>query len=205
MLTPLFLLLSAQITLGFELFKRDAHDVNLIARATSDPCCKSCGPIAEIISECPLETSDVFCDCERGWVKAAPTCQTCIANVNFNTSFAAAPGPLLETFWALCQCQWHCREVAEAVFAPQPCKGGTDEICVTSALVKYGPECNKCLKKTDEWFSSYFEIFVEQAKEFLETNKSAIPGHCSEAYADPRAMLGRRIVNSCFRCKWFSN
>ena len=98
-----------------------------------------------------------------------------MANVNFNTSFAKT-GPLLETFWAFCQCQKYCREVAESVFSPKPCANGTDEICVTTTLVNKGPLCLKCLKKTDKWFASYFEIFIAQAADFLKTKVSAIPG-----------------------------
>jgi len=162
-------------SLGLEFPKRDEYHPELIARGTSDPCCKSCGPIAKVLGECPLATSDIFCGCKQ-WVCSAPTCQACISNVNFNTSFAQVPGPLLEIFWAMCQCQDECRDVAEAVFSPKPCAGGTDEICVTTTLVKDGPKCYKCLKKTDEWFASYFGIFIEQAKDFLKTKKSAVPG-----------------------------
>jgi len=98
------------------------------------------------------------------------------SNVNFNTSYAATPGPLIEIFWAFCQCQWCCREVAEAVFAPKPCKSGTDNVCVSEVLVKDGPKCKRCLHHTDEWSASYFGIFIEQGKEFLETKISAMPG-----------------------------
>jgi hypothetical protein len=48
------------------------------------------------------------------------------------------------------------------------------------------------LKKTDELFSSYFEIFIEQAKDFLQTKNSAVPGDSSRVtFADIRALLGK--------------
>ena len=66
--------------------------------------------------------------------------------------------------------------MAEANFGPEPCKNGTDELCVVKTLVEDGPECLCCLEKVDEWFASYFGIFVKQAKDFLETQVSAVPG-----------------------------
>jgi hypothetical protein len=151
----------------------------LLPRAASDPCCKSCAPIAKVEADCPLATTDIFCGCDE-WVAAAPTCEACIANVAFNTTFAVQPGPLLEVFWAFCQCKKECRKVAEANFGPEPCKNGTDELCVVKTLVEDGPECLCCLEKVDEWFASYFGIFVKQAKDFLVTQVSAVPGTPSE-------------------------
>jgi hypothetical protein len=158
------------------------EDAHLIRRAApSDPCCKSCGPIGKALVDCPRNTTDIFCVCEP-WVKTAPTCQACISNVNFNTSFAINPGPAIEIFWAMCQCKDKCKKVAEAVFGPKPCNYGTDELCVVKTLVEDGPDCECCIREVDEWFASYFKIFVEQAADFLKTFKSAVPGmiafHC---------------------------
>lgn len=168
-----FLLHATFIAAFADFPKRD--DAHLFSREVSDPCCKSCGPIGQVLSECPVAQSDIFCGCDE-WVAAAPGCQACIANVAFNTSFAKIPGPLLEIFWAFCQCQKPCRKVAEATFGPQPCAGGTDEVCVTTTLVEHGPECECCLEETDKWFASYFKIFVEQSKNFLKTKISEVPG-----------------------------
>ena len=192
MLPIALLLIWSSLGVGFDLFKREATP-HLVPRATSDSCCKSCGPIGQALVECPLNTTDIFCVCDQ-WVKSAPTCQTCISNVNFNTSYAATPGPLLEIFWAFCQCQTCCREVAEAVFAPEPCKSGTDNVCVSEILVNDGPKCEKCLHHTDEWFASYFGIFIEQGKEFLETEISAVPGTSSWSLIN-----GRNLFVNCLR------
>jgi hypothetical protein len=170
------LLLACLGYLAFTTAHPGGEDAHLISRtAPSDPCCKSCGPIGKALLDCPRNTTDIFCVCDP-WVKTAPTCQTCISNVNFNTSFAVNPGPTLEIFWAACQCQDQCRTVAEAVFAPKPCNFGTDNLCVSKVLVQDGPDCLCCFEKVDPWFASSFKIFIEQAKDFVKTQISAVPG-----------------------------
>src|SRR5271168_4399146 len=77
-------------------------------QVTSDPCCSSCGVINQVLIDCPTNTTDIFCGCDQ-WVATAPQCEACIWNVGFNTTFAVNPGPILEVFWAWCQCQKVCR------------------------------------------------------------------------------------------------
>lgn len=151
------------------------NPAQLVPRA-SDPCCKSCGTIAKVLAECPTATTDIFCGCDQ-WVATAPACEACIFNVGFNTSFAMNPGPALELFWSWCQCQKPCRGPAEAIFG-NACSGGTDKTCVSKALVKDGPACSCCIKKHDDWFASFFDVFVQQAKQFLATGKTSYPGTC---------------------------
>ena len=148
------------------------YDPHLVQRAVSDPCCKSCGPIMQIFNKCPLATADIFCGCNV-WVRAGPPCQACIYIAN--TTYAPV-SPLLEDFWAFCQCQKECKEIAEAIFAPKPCASGTNVVCLTDAFIKHGPKCNKCLKTTDEWFSASFEIFIEESEKFKKTRQYPIPG-----------------------------
>lgn len=152
-----------------------ANGLHLTPRATSDPCCKSCGPIGEVLADCPLTTTDVFCGCDK-WVKAAPTCQACIINSRGNTSYAVNPGPVLEIFWALCRCQTACRPLATDLFAPEPCNFGTDPVCASKGLVNDGPECLCCLEKKDEWLTSWLRVEIEEAAAFLATGINAIPG-----------------------------
>src|SRR5271170_3105192 len=88
---------------------------NLLSpRQAADPCCKSCGPIDQVLAECPTATTDVYCGCDM-WVAAAPACEACIADVGFNSSYVVNPGPFLEWFWAFCRCQKPCRSTAEAL------------------------------------------------------------------------------------------
>ena len=150
------------------------HATNLIRR-TSDPCCKSCGTIAQVLADCPVATTDIFCGCDQ-WVATAPDCEACIYNVAFNTTFALNPGPALEMFWAFCQCQKACRSTAMALFGPEPCGGGTDPWCVSSILAKAGPRCEYCLREVDEWFASFFSVWVRQGAEFVKTGKTSFPG-----------------------------
>jgi len=147
---------------------------HFLSRRASDPCCKSCGPIAQVLGDCPTATTDIFCGCDQ-WVAAAPGCEACIFNVGFNTTFAMNPGPALELFWSWCQCQKPCRPIAEALFG-NTCAGGADPSCVTKVLVKDGPACSCCMKKVDPWFTSFFDVWIEQAKTFLATGKASFPG-----------------------------
>jgi hypothetical protein len=147
---------------------------HLLPRQASDPCCKSCGPIAQVLAACPTTTTDIFCGCDQ-WVAAAPGCEACIFNVAFNTTFAMTPGPALELFWSWCQCQKPCRGVAEALFG-NACTGNTDGKCVPTALAKDGPACSCCMKKVDPWFTSFFDVWIEQSKAFLATGKKPFPG-----------------------------
>lgn len=157
----------------FPKFYEKRNPAQLLPRATSDPCCKSCGTIAKVLADCPTATTDIFCGCDQ-WVATAPACEACIFNVAFNTTFAMNPGPALELFWAWCQCQKPCRGPAEALFG-NTCSGG-DGVCVSKALVKDGPDCSCCMKKVDPWFDSFFDVWIGQAKEFLATGKPSFPG-----------------------------
>ena len=150
------------------------YEPRIVERQASDPCCKSCAVIAQVGAECPVATSDIFCGCDQ-WVKAAPGCEACIFNVGFNTSFAVNPGPSLELFWAWCQCQSVCHSVADAIFG-NSCAGGTDMLCVSKTLAKDGPGCSCCLHKTDEWFASFFDVWVMEADEFVKTGMASFPG-----------------------------
>lgn len=147
----------------------------LVERTASDACCKSCAPIGKALTDCPITTSDIFCRCDP-WVKSAPTCETCIVNALFNTTFAVNPGPTLEIFWAFCQCQGKCRNIATALFAPQPCNFGQDNLCASQHLVSDGPECLHCIKHVDPWMASWFKLEIELAADFVKTGVSAIPG-----------------------------
>lgn len=98
--------------------------------------------------------------------------------VGFNTSFASNPGPSLELFWAWCQCQRPCHAVATAIFGPEPCSGGADAVCVSKTLVSSGDQCLQCLRHVDEWFASFFQVWIQQAKQLISTGKSAYPGIC---------------------------
>src|SRR5205814_1886164 len=120
----------------------------------------------QVLNDCPLATTDIFCGCDD-WVRTAPTCQTCIFNVFFNTTFAQNPGPLLEVFWAFCQCQHKCRKVAEALFSPKSCNNGADPLCVSKVLASDAAEdCACCLEEKDEWFASWFKVEIKLAKHF---------------------------------------
>src|SRR5271167_4020122 len=168
----LWLLLVAFVSAGFvDLPKRDI----IAQRSTSDPCCKSCAPIGNVLKECPLATTDIFCGCDQ-WVKSAPTCQTCIVNALYNTSFAVNPGPTLEIFWTFCQCQSQCRNLASALFSPTPCNFGQDNTCVSQHIVTDGPKCLPCMERIDPWMASWFALEIKDAAEFLVTKKNAIPG-----------------------------
>ena len=136
-----------------------------LARRASDPCCKSCSLISQSLAECPAD-ADVFCGCDI-WVQGAPTCEACIFDVAFNTTFAMNPGPALELFWAWCRCPNACHSVAAALFSAAPCGTGTNETCVSETLVKDGPECLCCLEGVDQWFASFFNVWIEEAHEFL--------------------------------------
>jgi len=147
----------------------------LVERQASDPCCKSCSVIAQVEAECPVATTDILCGCDQ-WVKAAPGCEACIFNAGFNTTFASDPGPALELFWAWCQCPSVCHSIADALFG-NSCAGGTDGTCVSTTLVKDGPGCSCCLHKVDEWFASFFDVWIMQAGEFLKTGMPSTPGN----------------------------
>lgn len=161
-----------------------------VERRASDPCCKSCAVIAQVEAECPA-TADILCGCDQ-WVKAAPGCEACIYNVGFNTTFATNPGPSLELFWAWCQCPSVCHDIADAIFGAS-CGGGTDALCVSTALATKGPACSCCLHEVDEWFASFFDVWVEQGKEFVKTGVASFPGtSCTQSYANiTRGLLGR--------------
>ena len=152
------------------------HEMHLATRGVSDPCCKSCGPIGDVLVACPLNSTDIFCGCDQ-WVANAPICEACIVNALFNTSFALNPGPSLEIFWAFCQCGDKCRKIAEALFAPTPCNYGQDGLCAVQHLASpEAEECACCLESTDEWFATWFKVEIELAKEFLDTGIDQIPG-----------------------------
>ena len=133
-------------------------------QATSDPCCKSCGPIAKVLADCPI--TQIFCGCDQ-WVAAAPACQACVIDSHFNSSFATNPGPLLEFFWTWCQCQTECRTVAEAFTGTAPSCNATDLVCGSKILVDDGPGCLCCMKKVDPWFAAAFTVELEHAKSLL--------------------------------------
>jgi hypothetical protein len=147
----------------------------LLPRAASDPCCKSCGPIAKVLSDCAATPNDVYCGCDQ-WVAAAPACEACIADSNYNSSFVVNPGPFLEFFWTWCQCKGECKTVAEAFSNVGACSPtNTDPNCRSEVLVKDGPGCLCCMEKVDPWFSSFFAVFIEQAKEQV-AGKFVFPG-----------------------------
>jgi len=145
-----------------------------LARRDSDPCCKSCALISQSLAECPAD-ADIFCGCDI-WVEGAPTCEACIYDVGFNTSFATNPGPTLELFWAWCRCPTQCHSTAAALFSATPCGGGANETCVSETLVKDGPECACCLETVDQWFASFFKVWITEAESFLKTGMSSHPG-----------------------------
>jgi hypothetical protein len=176
LILPLLLIsiASASSLPAFPRLYEKRNPAQLVPRQTSDPCCKSCGPIAKVLADCQTTNTDIFCGCDQ-WVAAAPGCEACIFNVAFNTSFALNPGPALELFWSWCQCQKACRGPAEAIYG-NTCAGGTDAMCVSKALVKYGPTCSCCMKGVDGWFTSFFDVWIEQAKQFIATGKSSVPG-----------------------------
>jgi hypothetical protein len=145
-----------------------------LVRRDSDPCCKSCALIAQNIAECPVATSDVFCGCDI-WVKGAPSCEACLFDVGFNSTFATYEG-FLEFFWVWCRCPYACRGVAEALVSPSPCGGGTNMTCVSEYLAKEGPECLCCMEKLDAWFSSFFAVWIGEANDFL-AGKMDHPGY----------------------------
>jgi hypothetical protein len=153
------------------------RDRVLVPRATSDPCCKSCGPIAKVLADCPPDDPDIFCGCDQ-WVAAAPGCEACIFDVAFNTTFAMNPGPALELFWAWCRCKNSCRSSAEALYGAR-CGYGTNGTCVSTTLATDGPGCQCCLEKYDPWFASFFSVWIQQAKAFLATGKASFPGMSS--------------------------
>jgi hypothetical protein len=150
------------------------RDRVILPRATSDPCCKSCGPIGQVLAECPIDDPDIFCGCDQ-WVATAPTCEACIFNVAFNTTFAVNPGPSLELFWAWCRCKDTCRSTAEALYGAR-CGYGANVTCVSSTLATDGPKCLCCLEKTDKWFASFFAVWIQQAKDFVASGKLSFPG-----------------------------
>lgn len=152
----------------------------LVARQVSDPCCSSCAGIQQNFIDCPPATSDIFCGCD-GWVAAAPACEACIFDASFNTSFALNPGPALELFWAWCQCQVPCRSSAEAIYGGT-CADGTNHTCISEVLVSDGPECECCIKDVDPWFASFFKVWIEQGKSFLETGVYVVPGASSKEF-----------------------
>lgn len=152
----------------------------LVARQVSDPCCSSCAGIQQNFIDCPPATSDIFCGCD-GWVAAAPACEACIFDASFNTSFALNPGPALELFWAWCQCQIPCRSSAEAIYGGT-CADGTNHTCISEVLVSDGPECECCIKDVDPWFASFFKVWIEQGKSFLETGVYVVPGASSKEF-----------------------
>ena len=160
-------IVSCVLTPDYNNLRRDGSQV--LPRQATDPCCKSCGGIQKALDECPAG-SDIFCGCDQ-WVAAAPTCEACIFDVNFNTTYAANPGPALELFWAWCQCKWECRPVAEAIFG-----GPCDQTCRSKVLAKQGPDCSRCMKRVDPWFTSFFDVWIQQAKQFLKTGVSPYPG-----------------------------
>lgn len=185
----IWLLFVAFVSANFiHLPKRDI----ILERGASDPCCKSCATIGKVLAECPVQTTDIFCGCDD-WVRTAPTCQTCIENVAFNTSFAVNPGPTLETFWTLCQCQSKCRNIANAIFSPTPCNFGQDNLCVSQHLVTDGVKCLPCIKRVDPWMASSFALEIKLAAEFIKTQENAVPG------SFPLILLGtnRSCVEVC--------
>lgn len=172
----------------------------IVERAASDPCCKSCAPIQQNGVDCPVATSDIFCGCDS-WVRAAPTCQTCIVNALYNTSFAVNPGPALEFFWTWCQCQQKCRDVASALFAPTPCNFGQNNTCVSQHIVSGGPKCLPCMERIDPWMASWFALEIKDAAEFLVTKKSAVPGLFHIRSHDSNHFLIRSLRLSCIWCR----
>ena len=157
-----------------DLPKRDL----LVSRGASDPCCQSCATVGKVLDDCPLDTTDIYCGCDDR-VRTAPTCQTCIVNAGYNTSFALNPGPALEIFYSFCQCQKPCRKVAEAIFGPKPCNHGTNNTCVSETLVEFGEKCVRCIKETDGWLAASFRLEIELAEKYLKTKKNAVPGTLS--------------------------
>jgi hypothetical protein len=164
MLLSTILTISLFLTAGA--FPDELKYEHLVPRQAADPCCKSCGPIAQVLEECAATPDDVYCGCDQ-WVAAAPGCEACIANSNYNSSFVVNPGPFLEFFWAWCRCQKPCLPIAESFSHVGVCSNTSDLTCGSRVLVTDGPECLCCMETVDPWFSSFFAIWIEQAKELL--------------------------------------
>jgi len=148
-------------------------DRSILPRQAGDNCCASCSKISQSIDECPTG-SDILCGCDL-WVAGAPSCEACLYDVGFNSSYATNPGPSLELFWAWCQCPKECHNIADAIFGAS-CSSGTDKLCISKAILENGYGCHACLKHVDEWFASFFKVWIEQAKELLSTGVSLYPG-----------------------------